>query len=65
MVDYQFLGMVAVLFAVLMAYEAALRRYRRRQDHGPAGASPDPAAPTDAELTRWVSVMDRVLRPHD
>ena len=69
MVDYQFIGMVAVVLAVvtrgsmipvlvmtalvalaMLAYEATLRRYRRRH------------APSDTEITHWMSVMDRVLR---
>ena len=84
MVDYQFLGMVAVALAVvtrgsvlpvvlmttlvavvMLAYETGLRRYRRRHD-GPSGPdTPEPPAPTDTELTRWMSVLDRVLRSND
>lgn len=79
MVDYQFLGMVAVVLAVvtrgsllpvlamtalialvMVAHEATLRRYRRRRPAGPGVA--ESAAPSDPELTRWMSVMDRVLR---
>ncbi|HKY76448.1 MAG TPA: hypothetical protein VJS45_09920 [Acidimicrobiia bacterium] len=80
-VDYQFLGMVAVALAVvtrqvlpvllmtavialvLLAYEAAVRRYRRRIDFG--GSADDLPAASDADLTRWVSVMDRMLRSSD
>jgi hypothetical protein len=81
MVDYQFLGMVAVVLAVvtrgsllpvlamtaliavvMLAYEAGVRRYRRRQD-GPADSDAPP--PSDLELTRWMTVMDRMLRPND
>lgn len=81
MIDYQFLSLAAVVFAVmtrgsvlpvlamtalvafvLAGHEAALRRYRRRRPH-PA----DPAAsdPSDAELTHWMTVMDRVLQSKD
>jgi len=82
MVDYQFLGMVALGLAVVtrgkvlpvlamtavvalvtLAYEAGTRRLRRRHVH-PAGGS-DSLAPSDPELTRWMSVMDRVLRTKD
>ena len=82
MVDYQFLGMVAVVLAVvtrgsllpvlamtalialvMLAYEATLRRYRRRHPH-PAGADDSPS-PSDAELTGWMSVLDRVLQSKD
>ncbi|HEV3363320.1 MAG TPA: hypothetical protein VG795_04145 [Acidimicrobiia bacterium] len=81
MVDYQFLGMVAlglavvtrgevlpvlavtaVVALVMLAYEAGCRRLRRRLD-GPI--TDDAPAPSDAELTRWISVMDRVLRSKD
>jgi hypothetical protein len=84
MVDYQFLGMVAVVLAVvtrgsllpvlamtalvavvMLAHEAALRRYRRRRTHPATPGAPDAAAPSDPELTRWMSVMDRVLRSND
>jgi hypothetical protein len=80
MVDYQFLGMVAVALAVvtrgslfpvlamtalvalaMLASEATLRRYRRRHTRP---VTPD-AAPSDADITRWMSVMDRVLRTRD
>jgi hypothetical protein len=85
MVDYQFLGLVAVVLAlvtrgsvlpvlamtavialVMVAYEAGARRYRRRQAHpaGPAGSA-DANPPSDTELTRWMTVMDRVLRTKD
>lgn len=84
MVDYQFLGMVAVVLAVvtrgsllpvlamtaliavvMLAYEAALRRHRRRQPHPAGPAADESPAPSDAELTRWSSVIDRVLRSND
>ena len=80
MVDYQFLGMVAVALAVvtrgslfpvlvvtalialvMLASEAALRRYRRRHTQP---VTPD-ATPSDTDITRWMSVMDRVLRTKD
>jgi hypothetical protein len=83
LVDYQFLGMVAVALAVMtrgkvlpvllmtavvalvmLAYEAGIRRYRRRMDSAGSGDDSAPA-PSDIELTRWMSVMDRVLRPRD
>ena len=55
------LVMTAVVALVLLAYEAATRRYRRRLDFGgpPADSLP---APSDTDLTRWLSVMDRMLR---
>lgn len=56
--------MTAVIALVMLAYESAIRRYRRRIDFGtPPGDSL--AAPSDAELTRWVSVVDRMFRPND
>ena len=80
MVDYQFLGMVAVVLAVvtrgsllpvlamtalvalaMLAYEATLRRYRRRHSEP---VTPDPDL-SDTEITRWMSVMDRVLGSKD
>jgi hypothetical protein len=80
MVDYQFLGMVAVGLAVvtggrflpvlvmtavvalvMVASEAVARRYRRRQ----VSAIPESPVPSDTELTRWMSVMDRMLRSND
>ena len=80
MVDYQFLGMVAVVLAVvtrgslfpvaamttlvalaMLASDAALRRYRRRPV---PPATPD-ATPSDTDMSRWMSVMDRVLRTED
>ena len=76
MVDYQFLGLVAVVLAIVTrgsilpvlamtalvalataGYEAALRRHRRRQA-GPTG----PIPPAENDLTRWMTVMDRMLR---
>jgi hypothetical protein len=84
MVDYQFLGMVTVVLAVvtrgsllpvlamtalvavvMLAYEAALRRYRRRQPHPAGPGADDSPTPSDSELTRWVSVIDRVLQSKD
>lgn len=80
MVDYQFLGMVAVGLAlvtrgrvlpvlvmtavvalVMVAYELAVRCYRSRQ----ISSVPEAPAPSDTELTRWVSVMDRMLGSKD
>jgi hypothetical protein len=83
LVDYQFLGMVAVALAVvtrgkvlpvllmttvvalvMLAYEAGARRYRHRVDF--AGPDADsPPNPSDTELTRWMPVIDRVLRSND
>lgn len=79
MVDYQFLGMVAVVLAVVtrgsvlpvvvvttfigvltLLYEAGARRYRRRHPR-PLG----PPAPSDGELNRWMSAVERVLRSPD
>jgi hypothetical protein len=56
MVDYQFLAMVAVVALVMMGSELVARRYRRRQAGPP---------PSDSELTRWMTVMDRMLRSPD
>ena len=56
--------MTAVIALMMLAYEAAVRRYRRRIDFGGPPAESLPA-PSDADLTRWVSVMDRMLRPSD
>ena len=84
MVDYQFLGIVAVALAVVtrgkvlpvlamtavvalvtVAYEAGARHLRRRHD-GPAGSGDSGLpAPSEGELTRWMSVMDRVIRSND
>jgi hypothetical protein len=80
MVDYQFLGMVAVVLAVvtrgsvlpvlaltalvavvMLACEVTVRRYRRRHIQP---VTPD-AELCDAEITRWMPVMDRVLRSQD
>jgi hypothetical protein len=84
MVDYQFLGMVAIVLAVVtrgkalpvlamtavialvtLAYEFGARRLRRR--HAQPAGSGDTAspAPSDSELTRWMSVMNRVIRSKD
>ena len=83
LVDYQFLGMVAVAMAVMtrgkvlpvllmtavvalvmLAYEAGVRRYRHRIDF--ADSAPDsPPNPSDSELTRWMPVIDSVLRSND
>jgi hypothetical protein len=81
MVDYQFLAMVAlglavvtrgavlpvlamtaVVALVMLAYEAGCRRLRRRLE-GPI--ADDAPAPSDTELTRWMRVMDRILRSND
>jgi hypothetical protein len=56
--------MTAVIALVMLAYEAAARRYRRRIDFGGSPADNLPA-PSDTDLTRWMSVMDRMLRPND
>jgi hypothetical protein len=56
--------MTAVVALVMLAYEIGTRRYRRRIDFGGSGADSLPA-PSDTELTRWISVMDRVLRSND
>jgi hypothetical protein len=82
LLDYQFLGAVALVVAVVtrgsilpvvvvtafiaaltFLYEAGARRYRRRHPATPA-ASGSPA-PSDGELTRWMSAIDRVLRSTD
>jgi hypothetical protein len=81
MLDYQFLGAVAVGMAVLtrgsvlpvivvtafiaalmFLYEACARSYRRRHPATPASGSP---APSDGDLSRWMSALDRVLRSTD
>ena len=56
--------MTAVVALVLLAYEAATRRYRRRLDFGGSPADSLPA-PSDTDLTRWMSVIDRTLRSSD
>ena len=56
--------MTAVVALVLLAYEAGVRRYRRRIDFGGSPADNLPA-PSDTDLTRWMSVMDRMLRSSD
>jgi hypothetical protein len=56
--------MTAVVALVMLAYETATRRYRRRIDSGGPGDDAV-SAPSDIELTRWVSVMDRVLGSND
>ncbi len=56
--------MTAVIALVMLAYEAGIRRYRRRIDFGGPDAD-TPTAPSDTELTRWVSVMDRMLHSND
>ena len=56
--------MTAVIALVTLAYEAGIRRYRRRIDFGGPAADHVPG-PSDTELTRWVSVMDRMLRSND
>ena len=56
--------LTAVIALLMLAYEAGARRYRRRIDFGGSSAD-DMAGPSDTELTRWVSVMDRMLRPND
>jgi hypothetical protein len=84
MVDYQFLGMVAIGLAVvtrgavlpvvvmtavvalvMVAYEAAARRYRRRRISVASSHFPESPTPSGTDLTRWMSVMDRVLRSRD
>ena len=84
MVDYQFLGMVAVVLAVvtrgsvlpvvamtafialvMVAYEAVARRHHRRHSR-PAGPMADASSyRSDAELERWMTVVDRALRSPD
>ena len=56
--------MTAVVALVMLAYEAATRRYRRRIDFGGPAADNLPA-PTDTDLTRWMAVLDRMLRSSD
>ena len=56
--------MTAVVAAVMVGYESAVRRYRRRIDFGGSPAD-NLAAPSDTDLTRWMSVIDRMLHPND
>ena len=56
--------MTGVVALVMLAYEAGTRRYRRRIDFGGSPAD-DLVAPSDTDLTRWMSVVDRTLRSHD
>ena len=86
MLDYQFLGLVAVVLAlvshrsllpvvavtvtiglVTLACEAATRWYRRNHprrphDAGPVRAPvPGPRRPSQRELNRWMSAVERIL----
>ena len=82
MLDYQFLGAVALGLAVVtrgaivpvvvttafvaaltFLYEAGARRHRRRHPVTPPASSSPP--PSDAELTRWMSAVDRLLGSTD
>ena len=84
MVDYQFLGLVAVVLAVVtggallpvvvvtgliglvtLAYEAGVRWYRRRHPRPASRLGPGSAAPPEAELSRWMAAVERVLGSHD
>jgi hypothetical protein len=56
--------MTAVAALLMLACEAGARRYRRRIDFGGSSAD-DMAGPSDTDLTRWMSVMDRMLRSRD
>lgn len=56
--------MTAVVALVMLACEAAVRRYRRGIDFGGSPADNLPA-PSDTDLTRWMSVIDRMLRSND
>ena len=58
--------MTAVVALVLLAYEAATRRHRHRHRLDFGGSPSDNLpAPSDTDLTRWMSVMDRMLRSGD
>jgi hypothetical protein len=57
--------MTAVIALLMVAYEAGARRYRRRIDFGGSSADDTVAPLTDADLTGWMSVIDRTLRSHD
>lgn len=56
------LAMTAMVVLVILGYETAARRWHGRHDGPSGGRSSDP---TDVELTRWMTVMDRVLRSRD
>jgi hypothetical protein len=56
--------MTAVVALIMLANETATRCYRRRIDSGAPGDD-GTSAPSDIELTRWVSVIDRVLGSSD
>ena len=56
--------MTAVIALLMLAYEAGARRYRHRIDFGGSPAD-NLASPSDTDLTRWMSVMDKMLRSRD
>jgi hypothetical protein len=81
MVDYQFLGMVAIALAILtrgavlpvlvMTAAVALMNLayeagtRRLRRRQDGPISPESAPPSDGELTSWASVVDRLLNSGD
>jgi len=81
MVDYQFLGIVAVVLAVItrgavlpvLAMTAVVALVtvayeagmRRLRGRHDGPISTDPAPPSDGELTRWAAIVDRLLHSTD
>jgi hypothetical protein len=84
MVDYQFLGMVAVTVAVMtrgslltvavvtgfvavvtVGFEAGARWHRRRHPRPLPKPAAGTAAPSDRDLNRWMTAVERVLGSHD
>ena len=57
--------MTAVVALVMVAYGAGTRRYQRRHISPTGPGADDTPAPSDSELTRWLSVIDRVLHSKD
>jgi hypothetical protein len=81
MVDYQFLGIVAVVLAIVtrgavlpvlvmtaviaLASVACEAGARRLRRRQDGPLSTESAPPSDGELTRWAAVVDRLLHSAD
>ena len=81
MVDYQFLGIVAVVLAIVtrravlpvlvmtaviaLASVACEAGTRRLRRRQDGPLSTESAPPSDGELTRWAAVVDRLLHSAD
>lgn len=57
--------LTVVIALVMLAYEAGARRYCRRIDFGGASTDDVSGPLSDADLSRWKSVIDRTLRSND